>query len=146
MVSIPGLLKRVKYRLWAGWYVNPFRTQFQPPKIVLKLHLWPYHCIRWLRAKESLQTACELLAFRVRIMYSSSSLWLVKPPTNDGSKPGISLVVDVQEAEELAALPVPSTLSLRLHSLSFSDSELQERDTLRACLRSGLLQSSWMFF
>jgi hypothetical protein len=55
------------------------------------------------------------------------------------------LVVDVQEAEELAALPVPSTLSLRLHSLSFSDSELQERDTLRACLRSGLLQSSGIF-
>ncbi|XP_023323155.1 dual 3',5'-cyclic-AMP and -GMP phosphodiesterase 11 [Eurytemora carolleeae] len=42
---------------------------------------------------------------------------------------------DPKEAEELSKLPVPSVLSLQLQSLTFLDTELQERDTVRACLR-----------
>jgi len=41
---------------------------------------------------------------------------------------------DVNEAQELAKLTVPSTLSLNIHRLSF-DNQLKEMDTLRACLR-----------
>lgn len=42
---------------------------------------------------------------------------------------------DPKEATEMSALAVPSALCLQLHSLSFTDAELSDMDTVKACLR-----------